>query len=491
MTTPSESGACAMTPRGSLTTTTRGRKTKGSSSCASLSMDEIACFDSGEADHHQPPPLRLPDFYLEGVGGIVNATDPLWQERNTFPMFNMDIRYLFGADGSWSFLGSLTPAQFAASLKNFVTFFFNAVAATWPAGKPHQYAAVVRGFDAPDADYTVAQDKGDAYTAGVASPWSDNSRADSAPYMLAAWAAARSALDLAALPHPTRIVSDCESRGDVWGVVDVMWPALLIDARYAVNTIDGTQTLAQWAAAHGTDETGAAIPAFNAGASPYHPVNWKYAHRCIAAVESGYRYALDQIIYQPFKAAFGPRPYGEWEQITGRKPAGTLWRPGQTTYQNDGRGLGVAIPHMYGHPMVWRGNDLALTDDPRWETLVNYEARYGSSGATVATRTHYVGRRSGVELVQTLRAGCEAEIMPSISQNQVGRTAGVLDADAVAKKAAFAPIMAGYIAEATRAGASAFWMFESDYWQTSAVDRVCVAAIVQQANARLSTGNYA
>lgn len=65
------------------------------------------------------------------------ATDPLWAEPNTFPMFRLDIRDL-----------SATGA--GTALVAMVVSFFTDVAAIWPAGKAKKWVLLLVGPDGSD-----------------------------------------------------------------------------------------------------------------------------------------------------------------------------------------------------------------------------------------------------------------------------------------------------------------------------------------------------
>lgn len=444
--------------------------------------------------HQQPRGARMPDLFLEdGWSDDAFGGDPLWQEPNTFPMLRVDIRWRYEDDGTRTYFGGhISAADFGRSVANRVGWFWGAVAATWPTGKPRRYALILVGFDYVDSDLYVGQHTDDRYGPAQASAWSDNAAAESRPYMQACWADARSRLASGNLPMPARLFTNIESMGDIHGSVKNIWEWMEADPRWRTSPIGTALTAEDWAAAHATNAAGDPIPAFNDGefGASYSPKNWDYAHRCLALVQRGYLYAIERIICEPFRAVFGARPCGEWNFMTGTRSAPVLFRPNQHEYQHDGASQSMIIPASYASPRTWRGREPTFTaDDARWETLENYAAAFPPEGATDTLTTWALARAVTAAQVAQLRAAASAEIVPSVGQWSVGRVDEELDKDAEADKAAFAPYLAGLIADAWRRGATAFWLFEP-YWPTAAEDRAAVAAYVAQANARIRSGDF-
>jgi len=461
---------------------------------------------TGLFDHRLPAPpgLPLPEFWFEdGFGSTpAHVDDPLWDEPNTFPQIILDVRGVFNADGSVGLIGppggpyADTPAEVAASVVGRLDFFRNNV--TWPSSKPWRYKLIVKGFDSVDAGWFVARAPEDLAYAGQPSVWHDTAISNSRPFMQAAWAAVKTALDATSHGYPEGLVTDVESYGDAQGAAGTLYPAMQADSRYADagHLFNGTQTLSAWHAAHLTDRSGAAIPAFNGGHNGYHPVNFDYTDRCVGGILIGYRYALERIIYGPFRDVFGQRRCGEWEIITGTKASPVRMRPQQSHYSYDGF-LGGADqarctlhPQNYSAPDPWRGFDPTLdADDARWETGGNWEQVYGVGPGTEGDRTGRLARLVGRDLVSDLRACCPAaQIIPAVSTRFIGRDgSGTLAGDAAAQKASYQPVLVGYMRDCMERGATGFWLWEPFWTDPTSPDRAAVLNYVRAANAAVAT----
>lgn len=478
-------------------------------------MDDFSACFADPGGEFMPPMLMastpsLPDFFLEdGLGDdvVLVAGDPLWQEPNTFPMLQVDIRTMNTSGGGYYFYvgRTATDAEFADSVLNRLAWFWDGVAPIWPAGKPRKWALMLRGFDVHDGncDKYLVRHPADAWdgvslTPTIGSPYTSHARAESKTYMSDCWAALKIALDASAFGDPARLMTDMESAGDAFGAQNDYWSAVTSSGRFTdVDEPFGPwETFSAWAALNTLDQSGTVIPLPDTGqySYRYNPRNFNQSHRCQAAAEISLSHALEACIYGPFRGTFSPTiPCGEWQITTSTRANPVLYRPGQSDYMGSGYvgGQTMLHPAMYGTPPHWRYKDASLTtDDPRWETSLNYEAVYGpqtdegfETDAGGSIRQVKLGRLVLATVIsQLLALDIGIEVVPSLSQRYTGRTGETLEVDAVAHKAAAAPIYAACIAESYALGCPAFWLFE-DKWATDAVDRASVLDYVQRANA--------
>lgn len=452
----------------------------------------------------------LPDVYFEdgfGRDAAVFGGDSLWQLPNTFPMIRWDIRARNQPEG-WSYNDATYDiAASAASNVIRTKWVWDSLTPYWPAGKPKRYAVLVAGPDLPTTPVNLCRHATDSIAANIGSPFPIVGTAQTKTYFQGVYPATADGLQLQGLPRPVRCFTDMENEGDAHGASPTIWPIMLADARASNATaFDGEQSLATWAAAHGTTNTGAAIPAYNGAVydPAYHPDNWHYAQRCRAAIRRAGMRAVSVAMYDTYTATFGQVPFGDWAVLCGSVPGQVQFRPYQTWYQGVYYGSASMVsPVMYGGPMELRfdGDGSRTANDTRWETQQNWAAYMGFAVPTTAVDYMTLGGATLLQNVQQLRAATPGrEIVPSVSQVYVGRNGGTGNpindtrANTATLKAAAAVQLGRAMARAFNAGASAFWLFESSWCPfnntDSDLDRAAVAAYVTEMNTRILARNY-
>jgi len=442
------------------------------------------------------------------------AADPLWQEPNTFPLIRIDMRETVGVNGVPSLvyypgnIGHISDTQFAESVYNAVNQTWGLLSRHWPATKPRHWSLLLVGFDGTNGGYGdsgsdlwIARHPDDRYsysdgshTLHVCSGYVANSIAASASEMSDCIGAfvSKMANDYDAGQsdlYPMRVWTDCETVGDTVGPSQGLWASAIADSRAATEDNVGTGTMSDYASANADDLDSTAIPAFNGAYNGYHPVNFNFSQRCRTAMELAYMKALNAIVFDACRNQI-PSPLsdgnsiacGEWNIIHGNRNNPVLIRPGQSDYFGN---LYVAtsgctpIAAMYGSPRIYRPGILtgdAPYDDPRWETLYQWEQHYGidPGNASVAERERAVMRRSALDMIEQLRNSIANEVDPHIvvSLETFGRMDYVADSAAMMKTA--------WDSNAV----DAFWIFEPNWFNDPAVRRV-VAACVRKFNASL------